>query len=177
MNCPYCNLIKTSNFPLLFEDDQVVAFLTPVPHIAGHILVMPKEHIPILEKISDDLAKHLFNITNKISSALFESFNAQGTNILIQNGQGAGQEVPHFSINIFPRRDNDGYSFEWDAKEINEKELESLKKEITQNLDKNQQNNEKINSPAPTNPIIQKEIDEEKEEDKNYLIKQLKRTP
>ncbi|MBF8279741.1 MAG: HIT protein, partial [candidate division NC10 bacterium] len=55
----------------------------------------------------------MFSMSNIISTALFESLNIHGTNILVNNGPEAGQSFAHFIINIIPRTESDGINMEW----------------------------------------------------------------
>jgi len=74
----------------VYEDDEVLAILDFNGANIGHTFVIPKEHIPILEQIPSHLIGKLFNVSNKVSSAIFEALGVQGTNIFVTNGITAG---------------------------------------------------------------------------------------
>ena len=45
MECIFCNIVeKKSDAEILFEDDNIVAFLDIQPINYGHALVVPKKH-------------------------------------------------------------------------------------------------------------------------------------
>src|SRR3989338_5285393 len=98
---------------------------------------MPKNHYPILEQVPDIEIGRLFQASNKISSAIFESLGVQGTNIFVANGIPAGQTVAHFTINVIPRKENDGINLQWQPKQLNEEEISTIElklKEQTKNM-------------------------------------------
>ena len=123
--CPFCliaeNKIKAKK---IYEDNEIIAALEINPVSLGHTLVFPKKHFQILTQLSD--AGKLFNVVNKISSMLFETLNAQGTNILVSNGQAAGQSIPHLIVEIIPRFEKDKISFNLPRKKASEEELEKV---------------------------------------------------
>ncbi|MFC1752344.1 HIT family protein [Thermoproteota archaeon] len=129
-DCPYCQIIWDKEKKKIYEDDKVVAVLEQKPSSQGHVLVMPKEHYPIIEQVPDFLVSHVFAIANKISVALFESLNAQGTNIIVNNGIAAGQESAHFLINVIARREGDGLDFQWQPKQLSEEEMSTIELQI-----------------------------------------------
>jgi len=123
-SCKHCDEVKNGN--KIFEDDKVVAVLDPNPVSLGHVIVMPKDHFPIIEQVPDYIVSHVFEIVNKISIHLFEALKLQGTNILVSNGIPAGQEQPHFAVNIIPRKQNDGIDFQWEPKQLSEEEMSTV---------------------------------------------------
>ncbi len=127
--CPFCliveNKIKANK---LYEDNEIIAALEINPASLGHTIVFPKKHIQILTQLND--AGKLFNVVNKLSSVLFETLNAQGTNILVSNGSAAGQMIPHLIVEIIPRFANDKLSFNLPRKKASEVELEKVMAKI-----------------------------------------------
>lgn len=168
MTCPYCDIIKDIEAVKLYEDDLATAILHKTPVTAGHILLMPKEHFTILEQVPDDIVKHLSFLCNKLVNALIHSLKVEGANILIDNGVAAGQEMPHFAINIIPRRSNDGLSFEWQPRQISENDMNLAEKQLKAHTE----HREKETKAEKKEEGIKK-VKAEGEE--NYLIKQLER--
>lgn len=161
MSCEICELIEKKE-NIIYEDEKIIALLHPKPCTVGHIILMPKKHIPILEQIHEDLFADLIKKANKISSAIFESMQPQGTNIFIQNGLAAGQKFAHVIVNIIPRKQGDGINLEWTPKKVEKEELSTLEKMIKDIL---------VSSPEP------EKIEEIDDDEINYLIEHLKRIP
>ena len=172
-DCQVCELKKSKD--LLYEDKTVFALLHPEPAGIGHIIVAPKKHYQIVEQMPDYEFAHLFDIANKLSSAVFEGIGAQGTNIMIQNGVEAGQGIPHVLLHIIPRRENDGLDFQWPPKQLTEEQISTVELQLKEEA-KNIGGFEKSQK---TEPI---KLDKKREQIKmsdqeNYLIKQLRRIP
>jgi histidine triad (HIT) family protein len=50
----------------------------------------------------------LFEVARKITVAVEKTSIAEGSNIGINNGEAAGQEIPHVHVHVIPRRRGDG---------------------------------------------------------------------
>ncbi|MFH1439331.1 MAG: HIT family protein [Candidatus Woesearchaeota archaeon] len=128
--CPFCKIIK-GEIPSkkVFEDDKVIAILDINPANKGHLLVMPKEHYPIMPLIPPETFEYLSIKVKQLSKAVKESMLVFGTNIFIANGAAAGQQSQHFMLHIIPREENDGISmFDFEKIEIDAaKEAEAYK--------------------------------------------------
>jgi len=172
MECEYCEIVEEkSKANILYEDSEVVVTVKDNVILPGQVTVFPKEHFTIMEMVPEKILKKCSVIANKVGVAVFESLGAQGTNILIQNGLGAGQKIPHFSIEIIPRAENDGLNLQWQPKQLMEDEIEEvfniLKEEAGKiDLNKKEENIKK-----------DKEPEDKKEKGENYLLKSLRRIP
>jgi diadenosine tetraphosphate (Ap4A) HIT family hydrolase len=179
MPCKLCNitrdrlLLKTLK---LYEDEKVVAVLSKKPASICHVIVFPKVHCTILEQVPDDIAAHILNVCNKISRAIFESLNVQGTNIFIQNGVAAGQEEPHFIAHIIARTENDGIKLDWEPRKLTEEEMSTIELSYKQHTEGIVFNAEgaKREETKEIKERVQK-IGEEDEE--NYMIKYFNKMP
>jgi len=108
MECIFCNIIKgNAEAEIIFEDDNIVAFLDIQPINYGHTLIVPKIHYDnFLTVPSDELSK-LTIATQFIAGVVKRSVNADGFNVITNNGNSAGQTVFHFHFHIIPRFDED----------------------------------------------------------------------
>ena len=101
---------------IVYEDDDVLAFMDIGPIIKGHTLVIPKTcYDPVTETPDDVLAK-LMLTAKRIAAAQVKGLGADGVNIMQNNGKAAGQEVPHIHFHVIPRFENDGHHWNWAAK-------------------------------------------------------------
>ena len=127
MTCDVCQILENKYaFHVVYTDEKCTAILHEMPSQSGHVLLFPNNHFPIFEDVPDSLLAHMFGVANIISSSVFDSLQAMGTNILINNGIPAGQELPHFLINIIPRKENDGLNLEWVPKKAPEGDLAAV---------------------------------------------------
>jgi histidine triad (HIT) family protein len=108
-NCLFCK-ITSGKIPSnkIYEDDAVFAFLDIYPASEGHTLVAPKKHFSNFTDMDAGDVASLFEVARKITAAVEKALLAEGSNIGINNGEVAGQEVPHVHVHIIPRRKGDG---------------------------------------------------------------------
>lgn len=173
-SCVVCQIIG-NRIPSkkVYEDDLVMAVLDVNGANPGHCFVMPKNHYPIIEQVPDREVGRLFQVSNRISTAIFESLGVQGTNIFVANGIPAGQTVAHFTINVIPRRGNDGINLQWQPKQLSEEEMSTVElklKEQTKNIGhfEKEEKKEKVQAPKPVS------LSEDEEE---YFERQMRRLP
>lgn len=127
--CPYCLIAENKiQAKKIYEDNELIAALEINPVNPGHSIIFPKKHFQVLAQILD--VSHLFNIVNKVSALLFDVLGAQGTNVLVSNGQVAGQVIPHVVINIIPRYKGDNLNLNLPIKKIKEEELNKILSKI-----------------------------------------------
>ena len=165
----------------VYEDDSILAVLDINGAAPGHCFVMPKQHFTIIEQVPDGLAAHIFSTANRISSAVFESLNIQGTNIFVENGVAAGQNVAHFMVQVIPRNENDGINLDLQPKQLSEEEMSTIELKLKDET----KNTGYVNTPkkepqqkavqSPTKKASPQDVLEDDEED--YLIKSLRRIP
>jgi histidine triad (HIT) family protein len=108
-NCIFCKIIK-GEIPSrkAYDDDKIISILDINPAAKGHLLVMTKEHYPILPLIPFDTATHMFRATKGLATGLKQAVITNKITIFIANGAVAGQQSPHFLYHIVPRENNDG---------------------------------------------------------------------
>jgi histidine triad (HIT) family protein len=95
---------------IVYEDDLVMAFLDIMPINHGHTLVIPKIAFTNMFDGDPDTLAHMMKVGQKIGLALKEAGLATGVNLIMNNGEAAGQEVWHSHLHVVPRLEND-YSF------------------------------------------------------------------
>ena len=85
---------------ILFEDDKCIVIEDIAPKAPTHLLVIPKKPIKKLSEVKPDdknLLGHLMIVISKITKEL----NIEDAfNIIINNGEEAGQTVFHLHIHI-----------------------------------------------------------------------------
>ena len=77
------------------------------PLLPGHILVCPIRVIPRLGDLSRDEITDLFNTVTRVQRTLSRVYKADAFNVAVQDGEAAGQSVPHVHCHVIPRRVND----------------------------------------------------------------------
>ncbi len=103
-NCVFCKIIRRE-IPgaIVYEDNDVLAFLDISPTAPGHTLVIPKEHHETFLATPRKLMYNVMDVAQRIGQVQIKTLGAQGVNILINNYPPAGQSVPHFHVHVIPR--------------------------------------------------------------------------
>ncbi len=133
--CIFCK-ISQGDIPAgkVYEDERVLAFLDIGPVSEGHCLLIPKEHYRRLEDCPADTLAALGSSIGRIARAIVAATDAEGYNVLSNNGRCAGQLVEHVHFHIIPRRTGDGFCIPWPAKEYPRGRADQLLRKIKQNL-------------------------------------------
>jgi len=177
-DCIFCSTVtEKTDLDKVYEDKEIIAVAHPRPAAPGHILVFPKKHYPIFEQMPDYEVGPLFNVVNKISIAVFEGTGAAGTNIILQNGVAAGQEVPHVVVHIIPRKEGDELPFQWTPKQLTEEQMSTIEKKVkdaASEIGGFEKEKRKEEVKIKEGEIEKVKAEEEKE---NYMIKQLEKIP
>lgn len=101
--CPYCAIPEIKERTIV-STKLSWAFPTNIPIVPGHILVVPRRCVATYERMTDKERKDLFKLATKLKKALTKTFKATGFNLAWNEGEVAGQSVPHFHLHILPRK-------------------------------------------------------------------------
>ena len=73
------------------------------PLLPGHVLVCPLRVLPRLADLSRDEVSDLFNTVTRVQRTLSRVYKADAFNVAVQDGEAAGQSVPHVHCHVIPR--------------------------------------------------------------------------
>src|SRR3954471_733893 len=90
----------------VYEDDEVVAFLTIQPMTQGHTLVVPRAEIDKWQDLDSAVFGRVTAVSQLIGRAVCKAFDAERAGLII-----AGLEVPHLHVHVFPARDLSDFGF------------------------------------------------------------------
>ncbi|MEE6210178.1 HIT family protein [Salarchaeum sp. III] len=110
-DCIFCQIVD-GDIParVVYEDEDVLAFLDANPIAPGHTLVIPKDHYETLDEVPPEPGEMMFAAIHYLTPIVEDAVDADGSNIGFNNGAAAGQEVPHVHGHIVPRFEDDGGS-------------------------------------------------------------------
>lgn len=92
----------------VYEDDRILAFLDINPVNHGHTLVVPKEHATNIFDVTPQTLAGMAEVAQKVATAQTTALGCNGVNLVMNNGEAAGQEVPHIHLHVIPRFTDDG---------------------------------------------------------------------
>lgn len=105
MDCIFCKIVA-GDIPStkVYEDDTVLAFRDINPQAPTHILVIPKEHIANgaadITAANAAVVGHIFEIIAKLA----KEEGLSDFRVVTNNGEGAGQTVPHLHFHLLGGR-------------------------------------------------------------------------
>ena len=81
----------------VWQDDDVVAFLTIAPITPGHTLVVPRREIPHWLEADPETLARVMAVAQIIGRAQETAFGAKRVGVLLE-----GYEVPHLHVHVWP---------------------------------------------------------------------------
>jgi histidine triad (HIT) family protein len=91
---------------MIFRDDDVAAFLDARPVFKGHVLVVPRKHVPTLLDMPVAELGAMFAAVQRVARAVEAGVGADGTFVAMNNK--VSQSVPHLHVHVVPRKKKDG---------------------------------------------------------------------
>ncbi|TKY90728.1 hypothetical protein EX895_000726 [Sporisorium graminicola] len=88
-------------------DASCSAIVNLKPIVPGHVLVIPTKPYHRLSEAPANVVASLFQSVQEISKGLEKVFEADALTISVQDGEAAGQTVPHLHVHILPRKAGD----------------------------------------------------------------------
>jgi histidine triad (HIT) family protein len=107
-DCIFCDIVAgRARSSIVYETDDVLAFLDLRQVKHGHTLVIPKRHIQDILDLDDATGAALFAVLSRVAHAIDEALKPQGISIW-QSNNPPWQEVPHLHFHVMPRHEGDG---------------------------------------------------------------------
>ena len=133
MECVFCKIInKELPAYIVYEDEDTMAFLDINPVSKGHLLVVPKKHYSRLSEIPQEELKRFFqglqNVVKMVESNLSKHYN-----IVVNQGELAGQVINHLHFHIIPRYGNEQI-FVWLTHKLSKEEAQEVLEKLGKNL-------------------------------------------
>jgi ATP adenylyltransferase len=106
-SCVFCIQLKKNNdkeYFILKRFKYCFVVMNKYPYNAGHLLILPLEHIGKFHKISNETRNEIMKIAQKSSKILENTLKCKGINIGMNLGQAAGAGIPsHLHMHVLPR--------------------------------------------------------------------------
>lgn len=104
--CPFC---ERSSEPSELRNAHAHAFRDGFPVSHGHTLVVPLRHIARLDDCTEEELDAIWALVTRVRAALAAELDPSpdGFNIGINDGEAAGQTVPHLHVHVIPRYQGD----------------------------------------------------------------------
>ena len=100
-NCLFCKFVsKELKTDILYEDDNMIVIRDIAPQAKNHYLAISKAHFKLFEEMTEEnaiMVKEMFKTIPKLKSLLGLE---NGYRIVVNQGDDAGQTVPHLHIHV-----------------------------------------------------------------------------
>ena len=114
-SCVFCDIVAgTIPAHVVFDDPETLAFLDHSPLMAGHVLVIPKQHYATLGDLPRDEVGPYFLGIQRLAVAIEKAMHADGS--FVAANIKISQSVPHLHVHVVPRKKGDGLfgrTFQW----------------------------------------------------------------
>lgn len=129
--CIFCDIANHKiEANVVYESENIFAFLDIDPINEGHILIITKQHYLDIDEIPNDLLFEITALSKRLISALKKVYDPNGYSIM-QNG-GQFNDIGHYHMHIFPRYQDDGFG--WTDSGENYDSSEEVAAKIRENL-------------------------------------------
>ena len=93
---------------VVHRDDRVIAFMDIRPITPGHLLVCPLASVDTLDKLDPPARAHLWEMATRLGAAQQQALGSVAQHLVVNDGRGANQSVPHVHVHVIPRYHRDG---------------------------------------------------------------------
>ncbi len=116
-SCEFCEIVNRDDPEVreVYRDENVVAFFPTEPAVLGHVLVVPRRHVPDIWGLKPDEASQLSRTALLLADAIREAVGPEGLNVVQSNGDVATQTVRHVHVHLVPRWKDDAMGPIWPA--------------------------------------------------------------
>jgi diadenosine tetraphosphate (Ap4A) HIT family hydrolase len=90
----------------VYQDDEVVGFLTIEPMTQGHTLVVPRAEVDQWQNMDGAAFGRVMAAAQLIGKAVCRAFSTERAGVII-----AGLEVPHVHVHVFPTQSLGDFGF------------------------------------------------------------------
>ena len=133
-HCVFCEIaLGRAEASIVYDDDQILAFMDLRPITTGHLLVVPRKHAESLADLDSDDGAQMFRVAQRLAAAIRASeVRSDGVNLFLADGEAAGQEVFHVHLHVLPRYPGDGFGLQITSAEPSRAELDDLAAQLRQ---------------------------------------------
>lgn len=130
-NCIFCKIVDgVIPSTKLYEDDEFILILDVGPASLGHSLLIPKEHYANVFEMPEELLAKAMSLAQMWGEKLVKALNADGLNLVQNNGLAAGQTVFHYHLHLIPRYEADSVGELWTPGSLSDETKQMVFKKI-----------------------------------------------
>ncbi|MFC2090807.1 HIT domain-containing protein [Bacteroidota bacterium] len=104
LNCLFCDIDRKR---IILENNLAYAMLDKYPVSEGHMLIIPKRHIPDYFDLKQAEINAIQHLLIECKELLQKDLEISSYNVGVNSGSDAGQTIMHSHIHLIPRREGD----------------------------------------------------------------------
>jgi ATP adenylyltransferase len=105
--CIFCNAFAASDDVtnlVVVRGQRAFVILNRYPYTSGHVMVVPCDHLPSLEKLDHATRSEIMELASRFIQVLEAVYHPQGINVGINIGEAAGAGIiDHVHMHVVPR--------------------------------------------------------------------------
>ncbi len=106
-DCLFCGIVVGAQpAHVVIETPDVLGFLDTRPVFKGHVLLLPRDHVPTYTDLPVRLIVPFFSAGQRVAAAMASVLGSQGSFVAMNNV--VSQSVPHLHLHVVPRTKGDG---------------------------------------------------------------------
>lgn len=106
-DCLFCEIASGQRqAQIVLDDAKAIGFLDARPLFKGHVLLIPRAHVPTFADLPAGCLEPFFARAQQLARAVEEGLGAAGSFVAMNNR--VSQSVPHLHVHIVPRNRKDG---------------------------------------------------------------------
>lgn len=106
-DCLFCRVAAGEvDSDVVLETEHMVGFLDHRPVFKGHVLLVPRRHVPTLPDLPAELRDPFLDAAQRVAAAVVHGLGAQGSFVAMNNV--VSQSVAHLHMHVVPRTKGDG---------------------------------------------------------------------
>ncbi|HZK02536.1 MAG TPA: histidine triad nucleotide-binding protein [Anaerovoracaceae bacterium] len=104
-DCIFCKIAR-KEIPgkIVYEDDEIIAFHDLDPKAPVHVLIIPKEHIPSMDDVTDDHIGLIGRLMVKVGEIAGQLGLENGYRLVNNCGEDGMQTVKHLHFHLLGKR-------------------------------------------------------------------------
>lgn len=121
--CLFCEIAQDrAEASVAARDELAMAFMDTCPVASGHVLVVPRRHVPSLADLRPDEGAALWTMAQTMARRV-RARHAPAVNLHLSDGAEADQDVPHVHLHVVPRHGDDTVTIDLPGTRVTRDEL------------------------------------------------------
>ncbi len=116
-SCAFCTIPAIRGREIV-RTELAWAVPTNMPIVPGHVLILPIRCVATFKELTLEEQHAIFALQSQIVHSLKKTFGAEGFNIAWNQGEVAGQSVPHFHLHVVPRKVGDTGIYQYEPRQF-----------------------------------------------------------